>query len=264
MRVERYGTGPRAFFGLHGWSGDHHTFAPLVADLPEDVTFYSVDLPGCGASPSPKAWAVEAVADEIAEAIIAVGRPVTLVGNCSGANLGFFVAERIPASIERMVTIDAFAFWPWYFSVFLNPVFGRYAYFTTFENPVGRWLTNLSLSSKRTEVTSLTEGFERVNHRVTYRYLEMLHHAGNVERFREFRMPIDVTFGEKSFSGVRESATRFLKLWPQAQMTCLAGAGHLPIREATPVLRTIIFSPQTPDRDIKDAECPRLSTSYAS
>ena len=264
VRIESYGTGPRAFFGLHGWSGDHRTFAPLLADLPDDVTFYSADLPGCGASPAPQSWTVDAVADEITQAIQAIGKPVTLVGNCTGANLGFFVAERIPDRLERLITIDAFAFWPWYFSVFLNPVFGRYAYFTTFENPVGRWITNLSLSSKRKENTSLTEGFERVDHRATYRYLEMLHRAGEVERFRGLRMPIDVTFGEKSFAGVRESASRFAEMWPQAHITCIPGAGHLPIREATSVLRAIIFSPQTPDRDIKDSECPRLSTSYAS
>jgi pimeloyl-ACP methyl ester carboxylesterase len=264
MQIKRYGNGPRTFFGLHGWSGDHRTFEPLVADVPEDATLHSADLPGCGASPAPKTWTIAAVADEIAEAIVALGRPVTLIGNCTGANIGFFVAERIPARIERMVTIDAFAFWPWYFSVFLNPVFGRYAYFTTFENPIGRWITNLSLRSKRNGDTSLTEGFERVNHRVTYRYLEMLYRAGTLEQFRGLPIPIDVTFGEKSFGGVRESAKRFAQLWPRAQVISLAGAGHLPIREATAVLRDIIFSPQSPDRDIKDAECPRLSTSYAS
>ncbi len=264
MRIERFGTGPRAFFGLHGWSGDHRTYEPLVAGLPGDVTLYSADLPGCGESPAPREWTVDAVADEIADAVQTIGTPVTLIGNCSGANLGFFVAERIPERIARMVTIDAFAFWPWYFRVFVNPVFGRYAYFSTFENPVGRWITNLSLSSKRKEDTSLTEGFERVNHRTTYRYLEMLNRAGDAERFRGLRMPIEVTFGAKSFAGVRESAAQFAAMWPQARVTCLGGAGHLPIREATSVLRGIIFSPQTRDADIKDVECPRLSTSYAS
>ena len=37
MFVKRYGTGPRHFLGLHGWSGDHRTFEPLIHDLPEDL-----------------------------------------------------------------------------------------------------------------------------------------------------------------------------------------------------------------------------------
>lgn len=241
MRIERYGNGPRCFFGLHGWSGDHRTFAPLLAGIPDEVTFYTADLPGCGASPPPAQWCIDAVADEVAGELAKLPRPVTLVGNCSGANIGFFVAKRIPEHIERMVTIDAFAYWPWYFRVFVNRSFGRYAYKTTFENPVGRWMTDFSLRGKREIDTSLTEGFTRVDHRATYRFLTLLRDSGAVEQFCAFTMPIDITYGEKTFEDVKKSAAQFAKLWPQSRVTCLPNAGHLPIREASEALRDVLF-----------------------
>ncbi len=261
MRIERFGTGPRVFFGLHGWSGDHRTFAPLAEDLPPDVTFYAADLPGCGASPAPRAWTIEAVAEEIGNAIALLRQPVTLVGNCTGANLGLFVAARAPEQVQRLVTIDAFAYWPWYFRVFVNPVFGRYAYFTTFANPLGRWLTNLSLRKRRREETSLTSGFSEVDHRATYKYLSMLHNAGDVQQFRGLTMPVDLTYGANSFAAVKESARQMAGMWPQARVNCLAGAGHLPIREATAALRDILFSPAG---NSEDQSCHTHSTSFAT
>ncbi len=264
MNIKRQGDGPRVFFGLHGWSGDYRTYAPLTADLPDDVSFFSADLPGCGASAAPSSWTIEAVADEIASAILKLQSPVTLVGNCSGANIGFFVAQRLGARLLRLVTIDAFADWPWYFRVFVNPTFGRYAYFSTFENPLGRWITNLSLSGKRTQDTSLTAGFQRVDHRATYRYLTILREGGDVEQFRGLKMPIDITFGQNSFAEVKTSAETFKTMWPQARVSCLPGAGHLPILEATAALRQILFYPEMHSQDTKGTECTSQLASYAN
>ena len=39
MFIERFGSGRQTFFGLHGWSGDHNTFAPVIRHVPKDVTF---------------------------------------------------------------------------------------------------------------------------------------------------------------------------------------------------------------------------------
>ncbi len=259
MHVERYGEGAQHFLAVHGWSGDHRTFEPLVRDLPAGVSFHAVDLPGCGRSPAPLAWTLDAVTDELAEEIRAVGDKVTLVGNCSGANLLLFAALRTPGRVQRIVTIDAFAYWPWYFRVFLNPHFGRYAYITTFANPFGRWMTNLTLRGKRAGDTSLVEGFEKVDHQTTYRYLELLGAAGNIEQFRDLAMPIDLCYGEKSFADVHRSAERFGELWPQAKITRLTGAGHLPIREAAPQLCQLLFSYLE-----KDCACSINSTRFVS
>jgi pimeloyl-ACP methyl ester carboxylesterase len=241
MYIKRYGTGPRVFFGLHGWSGDHRTFEPLARYAPDDASLLACDLPGIGESKALADWSMRSVAGEVAEAIYRVGRPVTLIGNCSGANIAFFVARMIPERIERLITIDVFAFWPWYFRVFVNRRIGRYAYFSTFANPMGRWITNLSLRSKRSESTTLTGGFSRVDHAVTYRYLTLLRDSGNVEQFRELKISCDLVYGENSFPAARESAIQLAALWPGSRIFSLPDAGHLPIIEASAALAQIVF-----------------------
>jgi len=238
MHVERYGSGPRVYFGLHGWNGDHRTFLPLLDRLPPETSFLSADLPGCGQSGPPSRWDLHSIADEIVREL---KEPVTLVGNCSGAILALVVARRCASRINRIVMIDAFASWPWYFRIFLSPRIGRYAYFTTFANPVGRWLTNASLRSKRRAGTDLTGGFRRADHQTTYRYLQMLGEIGPAEQFSGLAMPIDIVYGERSFSAIRKSARQWAGLWPQSRTLELKGAGHLPIVEAAPQVKQILF-----------------------
>jgi pimeloyl-ACP methyl ester carboxylesterase len=242
MYIKRYGNGPRVFFGIHGWSGDHRTFEPLARFVPPEASLLACDLPGIGQSKPLSEWSMRLVAGEVSEAIYRIGQPITLVGNCSGANIAFFAAQMIPDRIERLITIDVFAFWPWYFRVFVNRWIGRYAYFSTFANPMGRWITNLSLSSKRRESTTLTGGFSRVDHAVTYRYLNMLKESGNIDRFRDLRLPCDLVYGENSFAAARESAVQLAALWPGSRTFPLPGAGHLPIIEASAALAQIIFT----------------------
>ncbi len=241
MFLERTGNGSHAFLGLHGWSGTHRTFDPLIENLPSEVSFFSIDLPGCGQSEKPSQWTVSAVADQLAAAVAALPHPLTLVGHCSGALLALEVAKRLGDHVERLVLLDIFAFFPWYFRVFLNPYFGRYAYYSTFANPLGRLLTNASLRGKRSETTTLTGGFAEANHSVTYHYLQMLADFPLPETFGMLRQPIDIVYGEKTFGAVRESAKLWQSVWPQARQWCLTGAGHLPILEATSQLQELLF-----------------------
>lgn len=241
MHLERYGTGSEVYVGLHGWSGSHKTFAPLLPHLPKEVSLYSADLPGCGQSPAPVRWDLQAIAEEIAGTIAKLETEVTLIGNCSGALLGLLAAKRIPHHFRRLILIDPFAFWPWYFKVFVNPSFGKYAYFTTFANPIGRWLTNRSLKAKRTEDSDLTQSFSAINHETVYRYLTLLTGIDSIAQFSQLRMPIDIVYGERTFAAVKQSAGRWRSIWPQARCRELAGAGHLPVVEATAQLSELIF-----------------------
>ncbi len=244
MHIERTGAGPRTFLGLHGWSGDRNTFQPLLTALPKDVSFYSADLPGCGLSLPPREWTIAGIASEIASAIRELPPPVTLVGNCSGALLGIVAAQRVAARIERLVLIDMFAVFPWYFRIFLSRPIGPVAYATTFRNPLGRWFTNLSLRARRTRDTTLTGAFAKVDHSITYKYLQLFENLPGPETFAGLTQPIDLLYGEKTFQAVRQSVPRWQSVWPQATATCLNGAGHLPIQEATAQLRGILYHRQ--------------------
>ena len=93
MHVQRYGTGPDVYFGLHGWSGSHLTYAPLVPLLPSSATFYSADLPGYGESPRPGTWTADAIGEQIAAELRRVDAAhITLVGNCAGGIFGLVAA----------------------------------------------------------------------------------------------------------------------------------------------------------------------------
>jgi pimeloyl-ACP methyl ester carboxylesterase len=241
MHVEYYGSGSRVYFGLHGWSGDHTTFAPLAAYLPAGVALYSADLPGYGRSPAPRRWELPEITDEIAGAIDAVDSPVTVIGNCSGAVFALLAAERLAGRIERLVLIDPFAYLPRYFKIFLHKHIGRYAYYSTFANPLGRWLTNLSLSRHRTADTNLTESFAAVSHDVAYRYLALMGELDDIAQFSRLSLPVDLIYGARTFGAIKESIHLWRGVWPHARCHELTGAGHLPIQEATRQLSEIVF-----------------------
>lgn len=233
MNINRYGTGPRHFLCLHGWSGNHSTFAPLASP---GATLWCPDLPATSA---------RAITDDLAAIARRIPGPLEIVGNCSGAVYGLLLAQRIGA--RRIVMIDAFAFWPAYFRVFLAPVWGRWAYWTAFANPVGRWLANRSLASHRTGNTDLTDGFSRVDHTATYRHLEILSAIGPSSQFSGLDAEIDIVFGERTFEAAKRSAMIWSGIFPQARRHRLPGAGHLPILEATEALKRILLeAPECP------------------
>lgn len=239
MYIERYGNGPIHMVGLHGWSGDHRTFEPILASLPARYTFWSVDLPGCGKSPAPAQWTFAAIARELEIALAKIPAPLHLVGNCSGAIFALAIAPAL--RVTKITMIDAFAFWPWYFKIFLVKGWGRYAYLAAFANPLGRWLANLSLAKRRTSDTNLTDGFSRVDHAVTYRYLQVLDEIQSLSQFSGIEVPIHIVCGEKSFAAVRNSTAIWQRIFPHAKAFELTGAGHLPIREATLQMQQMLF-----------------------
>jgi len=247
MFVHEIGDGTQGVVGFHGWSGDHRTFAPLWERMPGGWTFFSFDLPGCGASERPAEWNFRAMAREVATEVIHLGmRDLVMVGSCSGAILTAFVARELremgrPDVVARLIMIDPFAYCPWYFRLFLIPVFGPLMYATAFANPIGRGITNFFLQDKRAGDTNLTESFARVDHRVTWKYLKMLHECGRPGQFRGMGIPVDILYGKKTFSAVRKSVQEWKKALPQARLTRLAGVGHLPICEGAREVAKAVF-----------------------
>jgi len=238
MYVERYGSGPRPWLGLHGWSGDHRTFEPLARYLPDGVSLYAPDLPGCGKSPPPRRWTLASVLEEIRGLVARLTPPpLVVIGNCSGAVLALSLAQQLSrqarsTTIERLVLIDPFAYWPWYFRVFASPAIGRYAFACSFGNPVSRRLINLALASKRRPDTNLTEGFARVSADAALAWLRILGEIESVHAFADLELPVRILHGASTFAAVRRSLAVFRGLWPQLEVCVIQDAGHLPLREA--------------------------------
>ncbi len=250
MYFEKYGSGENIFVGLHGWSGDHRTFFPLVKYLPDDTVFYSADLPGNGKSPALENLTLKRLVAEIAEGLRSLNQSsITMIGSCSGGLFALFVVKHLletgqASLIKRLVIIDPFAYFPWYFSVFVAPQIGEigwYAYYTTFANPIGRWMTNLSLRKHRADGAHLTNSFAEINHRVTHRYLQLLAEGGDAKQFRCITIPVVIVYGERTFSAVRKSLHHWKQILPQVSFLELKGAGHLPIEETPTELATILF-----------------------
>lgn len=242
-----YGVGDvaRTYFGVHGWSGTHETFVPLTANLPPDSTFVSVDLPGHGRSGWSGRLDLDLLAGMLADEMSKVETPnFTLVGNCSGALLALAALEAEPdliQRVERLVLIDPFAYAPWYFRIFVTPPIGRYAYYSTFANPLGRWLANQSLRGHRQDETDLTHSFQNLDHSVSYRYLEILTGISSIDRWKGITIDTDLVYGERTFGAIRKSVIMWQDIWPHARVHELKAAGHLPILEATDELSRILF-----------------------
>ena len=242
MHYEEWGNGERTVVLLHGWSGDHRTAAPLLPLLPEGTRLIAFDLPGVGRSPAPAAWSAAAIGERLLEALRAVGDPeLTVVGNCSGANLLLPVIDRLHEVAGRLVMIDPYAWMPWYFRLLVTGWLGRFFYATAFENPVGRWLTNLSLARRRTGETDLTASFAQRDHGTTYRYLQVLGELGHASRYPGNRVPTVILHGERTFGAIRRGVQAYAEVWPGTPVIELRGAAHLPIQEATAAVAGVGF-----------------------
>ena len=242
MHVERTGSGPRAMVGIHGWAGSRKTWRRIVSQVPESWSFYAIDLPGYGDSPRPSNLSLESVMDELGEFLGQVASDeVVLLGNCGGALLGIEAARRFPKAVDRVVMLDPFGYPPAYFTIFLAGRFGRYAYYSTFANPIGRLLTNGALRGKRQQSTDLTQGFRDVDHELTLDYLRLMRPLADASRFAGMQVAVDVLYGEKTFKGVRASLPLWQSALPQARFFELAGAGHEPVKEATDEIVRLAF-----------------------
>ncbi len=250
MHSVKYGSGDKIIIGIHGWSGDHSTYEPLLKFLPEGTSFISIDLPGCGKSAPPKDWRLQGVIEELAEWVSQLNeKNITIIGNCSGGLLALELTHHLMTIchsqvVKRLVIIDPFAYFPWYFSVFVSSKMGKigwYAYYTTFANPIGRWLTNLSLTRHRTEETDLTDSFSEVNHRATYNYLKFLTEISEADKYKIIDIPVEIVYGENTFGAVRKSLSIWKKIFPVNHIFKLKSVGHLPIQENTPDLAKVLF-----------------------
>ena len=242
MFVERHGRGPEVYFALHGWGGDRRTFAPLAPFVPGTASLYAADLPGCGDSPRPDAWAVGRVVEEIVEAVREIeAGSVTLVGNCGGAVFALLAARELGEGVKRVSMIDPFAYLPRYFRLFNAGEFGRRAYDATFANPFGRWLTNQSLRGRRAAAADLTASFAAADHEAARSYLKLYEELGGVEIFRGFGAPVEIAYGERTFGAVRRSLALWRGVLPHARVRELKGAGHQPFAEAPGQVSEFIF-----------------------
>lgn len=240
--IRRYGSGERAFVGLHGWNGTHRTFEPLALHLPDDSSLYALDLPGYGRSPLPARWSLDEVVGRIESSLrdVGIGR-YSVVGSCSGAVLGLALASRPNATVDRVCLLEPFAFIPWYLRLLLTPLIGRLFYWSSFGTRIGRWVTNEALAGKRDSHTNMMASFADTSIEVPYRYLHIFRSLEDEASLGEVSASKILVHAEKTFDAVRLSVERWKERWPSAETVEMPGAGHFLIEDATERLADVLF-----------------------
>lgn len=240
IHVVEFGDGEHIVVALHGWGGDHRTFEPLHASLPEGWKIVALDLPGYGQSTPIEPFSLGEVVREIISVIMRYAAPVVLLGSCSGAAIGMEVALRIPDHIERIVALDLFAYMPPYFRFFTVPMVGPIGYHLAFHSAIGRAAVNALLWFRRTERSNLMESFADKNPEVTLGYLRALATLEGPQRYRSLRMPVEFVYGARTFRAVRNSVRHWKKTFPHLRVRRIEGAGHLLLDEAPEAVAAII------------------------
>ena len=154
--AKKYGNGNKILIGIHGWGGSNQTFLPLKDLVHKDFSMINFDLPGYGKSSVLSEWNLPNLIEHLVEKILKISgnKSIKILGNCSGALISGLLSKSTRIKVSHMYLIDPFSYAPWYFKIFANRFFGEYAYKTTFRNPLGRVITNLSLSSKKQKETN--------------------------------------------------------------------------------------------------------------
>ena len=112
MYIVRHGKGRHGVVGLHGWSGDHRTFDPLLPYLNPEITFFAVDLPGCGKSPEPKVWEMKSLGRELARELIALDHVhlIQIFFLTFSSRLKTTALRKIDAKMNKNINLFSFFF----------------------------------------------------------------------------------------------------------------------------------------------------------
>ena len=227
--------------GIHGWGGTNNTFLPIQKKLNDEFTMINFDLPGYGKSKKPSTWDLENIVDSLAVEINKItSKEVDILGNCSGALISILLSKSKKIKVGNLYLIDPFSKAPWYFRIFTNKIIGDYAYSITFQNPLGRIFTNLSLRKKRREDTDMTSSFKNVDKETSINYLKMLIELEGTDVMKNISCKPVIINGENTFKDAIKSVDYFTDIWPELDVIKIKDAGHLPIEESTEKIIEIV------------------------
>ena len=227
--------------GIHGWGGTNNTFLPIQKKLNDEFTMINFDLPGYGKSKKPSNWDLENIVDSLAVEINKItSKEVDILGNCSGALISILLSKSKKIKVGNLYLIDPFSKAPWYFRIFTNKIIGDYAYSITFQNPLGRIFTNLSLRKKRREDTDMTSSFKNVDKETSINYLKMLIELEGTDVMKNISCKPVIINGENTFKDAIKSVDYFTDIWPDLDVIKIKDAGHLPIEESTEKIIEIV------------------------
>jgi pimeloyl-ACP methyl ester carboxylesterase len=241
INIVRYGTGPKKIIGYHGWGADHRkSFKAVIEHLPEQVSFWGIDLPGCGRSPRPSVFTYDEVASQLTCAfddIVANDETATLLGACSGGYHGLEIARHRPAKVDRLVMVDSMGYFPWFLDLLLAPGVGTLLFEGVFSSKFGRKMIQSALQlTGVANAFDVMESFGRIDLGAAYRYLEFFDELGTMDQYRTILTPTKLLWGTNTWGVVRESIPMWAATLPNIETIEVEGVGHLINQEAPEVV----------------------------
>lgn len=136
ISYKKSGSGPPLVF-FHGLIGNEDTFGLCHVDFASRYTVYRPAWPGYGNSSPLPDFSIEDLVEIGRNFILSIGHtPVTLVGNCLGGNVAMELARLYPNMVKRLILIELYAYFPWYFYLLLVSGLNKILYRIVFKTSI--------------------------------------------------------------------------------------------------------------------------------
>jgi pimeloyl-ACP methyl ester carboxylesterase len=165
ISYKKSGSGPPLVF-FHGLIGNEDTFSLCHAAFASHYTVYRPAWPGYGNSSPLPDFSIEDLVEIGKNFILSTGHTsVTLVGNCLGGNVAMELARLYPDMVRRLILIELYAYFPWYFYLLLVSGFNKILYRIVFKTRICFNLLNSFMPLQQTNGSNgwmyTWEGFNR-------------------------------------------------------------------------------------------------------
>ncbi|MBM4314819.1 MAG: alpha/beta hydrolase [Deltaproteobacteria bacterium] len=213
ISYKKSGSGPPLIF-FHGLIGNEDTFGLCHDAFASHFTVYRPAWPGYGNSSPLPDFSIEDLVEIGKNFIQSLGHPsVTLVGNCLGGNVAMELARRYPDMVRRLILIELYAYFPWYFLLLLVSGLNRILYRMVFQTRVCFYLLNSFMPLQQRNGNNgwmyTWEGFNRTPVESALGFLKAIRrfykkmHPIYVGSYRS-SLPVIYVEGGRSFGPVKE------------------------------------------------------------
>jgi pimeloyl-ACP methyl ester carboxylesterase len=245
LAYDRFGSGPKRVFALHGWFGDQTTYAPLYDALsPDEFTYICPSYRGYGKSRHLRG---EYTIGEIARDVLALADSLQIERfSLIGHSMGGMAVQRIladaPGRVDKIVAVSPVPASGVPFDAETYAAFERavsdvqIAYsivdFSTGKRLSRSWINHIATYPKKTASDEAFSG-----------YLPSWAKSDFHQDIEGNPVPILVAIGEFD-EAINEALMRasFLRWYPNAEFVVLSNAGHYPMNETPVALATLIDS----------------------
>ena len=225
-----HGVGPATVLGLPGWARTHQDFGATF----DGLDAIAVDLPGFGASPQPpEAWGAAGYAQAVAPVLEEMAQPTVVVGHSFGGRVAVQLAVLRPERVAALVLTGA--------PVLRRP--GAAPPKPALAYRVGRALHRRRLVGDGV-MDRLRGRFGSADYRaaegVMRQVLVRVVNETYEEQLAAIRCPTELLWGDDDAEVPLEVAEAACRLLADANLTVVAGGGHLVPLTAPDQLRAAV------------------------